>query len=927
MLENLIKRMYRWRSVILTFLLFCLSFGLPIFIAQVSLSTPIIRTEQNTSQLVKQGQESYQVGAFAESAQIWQEVAQAFAAQKDYLNQAMALSNLSLSNQQLGKWPSATEAITQSLNLLETVPKNPDTQRILASTLDIQGQLQLAVGQPQSALKTWQKAAEIYSKLGDQNGRLGSRINQAQALQDLGLYPRACQTLLDALEMEHLDCQISPSTLQTLKQESLLSLQVLGLRSLGNVLRVIGQPEQSQLALLKSWQLAQQIKDYRNLGAIYLSLGNTARALGNKKLPLQDKSVFSAPEVACIQGKTNGTAIELYQQAIDCYHQATLTASPTIKIQAQLNLLSLSIEQGLEIPLRLPELQSQINLLPTSRTAIFAQLKLAQGLMCLQTKLSQEKSQFLSPILQSCSPVGTKIATNPNYLSNIPSLSEINQGVTAALQSAQILGDKQAEANALGYLGALAQQMRDYSQAQQFTQSALQRISAFDTPELAYLWQWQLGRLYQIKRKPTEAIAAYTLSFQILKSLRRDLIVTNPDVQFTFRDSVEPVYRELVDLLLQSENPSRESLQQARDIIESLQVATLNNFFREACLETSPQEIDQLDPQAAVIYSIILPKRLAVILSIPGSPLKYYSTETVKGAQVERVFDELLATLNPFVSQPEALRPNQQFYDWLIRPAKAELEKSGIKTLVFVLDGVLRGVPLSVLHDGEQYLIEKYNLALTPGLQLFNPRRIASEKLKVLVGGLTEGRQGFSPLPSVEKEVKKIAEIASTDIILNEQFTRTGLETRIQSNEFPIVHLATHGQFSSQAEDTFLVTWDELVNVQNLDQLLRKQNQFKTRTIELLILSACQTALGDNRAALGLAGVAVRSGASSTLATLWSIQDQSTAELMTQFYEVLNQPNVNKAEALRQAQLSLLHSPQYQHPFYWAAFVLVGSWL
>ncbi len=163
--------------------------------------------------------------------------------------------------------------------------------------------------------------------------------------------------------------------------------------------------------------------------------------------------------------------------------------------------------------------------------------------------------------------------------------------------------------------------------------------------------------------------------------------------------------------------------------------------------------------------------------------------------------------------------------------------------------------------------------------------------------------------------------------LLDQDFTRPRLQRAIEAASFPIVHLATHGQFSSQADDTFLLTWDERINVKNLDQLLREGEGQERSPIELLILSACQTAAGDKRAVLGLAGVAVRSGARSTLATLWSVQDRSTADLMSQFYETLNQPGVSKAEALRQAQLSLLRSPQYQHPFYWAPFVLVGNWL
>ncbi|MGA7953769.1 MAG: CHAT domain-containing protein [Gloeobacterales cyanobacterium] len=957
--RNWLKKMYGGRFAfssvsslsMLEVLPFLLPLAFPLLTAQVAFATPILQTQQDNSQLVEKGRALYQAGQFEEAATIWQQAADALAARGDKLNQAMALSNFSLTEQQLGKWEEAKTAIAQSLNLLETQPKTPAQQRIFASTLDIQGQLQRAVGQRSNALETWQQAADIYREIGNTEGVIGSQINQAQALQDLGLYPRACQILLDTLELNAQKCEISKSELQNLKAQQSLPQQILGLRSLGNVLRVIGQTGQSQIVLLKSLQLAQQVEKYPDLGAIYLSLGNTVRALGNKKLLSQQTRLpGTAPKpAACISRATYDRAVEFYQQAADCYRQAELEGSPTITTQAQLNLLSLAIQtqQETDIPALLPTIQSQINRLPLSRTAISAQLKLAQNLLCLQAELSQENlkqagnvAALSSPILQSCFPV-KQTAKNPKGKalspSQIPDLPDIRQRVTAALQQAQLLGDKQAEANALGYLAAVSQQMGKWGEAQQLTEQALQRLSAFDTPELAYLWQWQLGRLYQLQEKPKEAIAAYTLAFQLLQSLRQDLVATNPDIQFTFRDSVEPVYRELVALLLQPSpttdhqgEVSQDSLKKARDIIEALQLAELNNFFQEACLEGKPQQIDQLDTKAAVIYSIILPERLAVILSVPGQPLRSYGTALTSssGAEaVERTYDDLVATLNPFIASPNPLVPSQQIYNWLIRPAEAELAKNGIKTLVFVLDGVLRGVPVAALHDGQQYLMEKYSIALTPGLQLFNPRRPSLEKSSVLVGGLTESRLGFSALPSVTQEVKNIAKIASTKILLNGEFTRNPLENKIQSNAFPIVHLATHGQFSSLAEDTFLLTWDERINVKNLDQLLREQDQFVRSPIELLILSACQTAMGDKRAALGLAGVAVRSGARSTLATLWSVQDESTADFMTKFYQVLNQPNVSKAEALRQAQLSLLHSPQYQHPFYWAAFVLVGNWL
>ncbi|MGB5771625.1 MAG: CHAT domain-containing protein [Crocosphaera sp.] len=922
--RKLLRKLFRWRyhgdqrpsAPFLLVLLFLISIIIPLFLAQVSLSTPIVQTQQNTVQLVEQGRKLYQARKFEEGVTVWQEAAAIFAGRGDILNQAMALSNLSLTYQKLGKWNEAKSAIAQSVSLLQTQEKTRVQQGIFAATLDIQGQLQLALGQSANALNIWQQATKIYEKIDNNNGVIQSKINQAQAMQQLGFYPRACSTLLEALDIDNQDCQISKDDLNSIPENISIYLQILGLRSLGNVLRVTGQTEKSQLVLLKSWELAQETEDREKLAEIALSLGNTASILGNQK-----------------------NSQEFYQQAIAYYPETELGTPSITKIQAQLNLLSLLIQmkQWTQVPTLVDKIQSQLPNLPWSRKTITAQLKLAQNLICLQYRLIPQTKQLVSPILQSCP------AVQPEEIRQleVPSWQAINQLVETALKQAQTLGDKQAQANALGYLGATYQLTGNLPGAQQLTEQALQRLSAFDNPELVYLWQWQLARLSQLQGKSPEAIASYTLAVDILESLRKDLVVASADIQFDFRDSVEPVYRELVEQLLQpSPNQqgqpgeiSQENLEKAREVMESLQLAELNNFFREACIDAQPQQIDELDPQAAVIYSIVLPKRLAVILSLPGKPLSYHETAINQGShdsvsgEVEAVFDDMFANLSPYIYNVEPLRPHQQLYDWLIRPLAAELAENEIKTLVFVLDGVLRGVPMAALHDGQQYLIEKYKVALTPGLQLLSPRSLSEQQLKILAGGVAEARQGFSALPGVKEEVKEIAEIVSTEVLLNQDFTSSRLQREIETTSFPVVHLATHGQFSSQVENTFLLTWDERINVKNLDQLLREREGQQRSPIELLILSACQTARGDKRAVLGLAGVAVRSGARSTLATLWSVQDQSTADLISQFYQTLRQSGVSKAEALRQAQLSLLHSDPYQHPFYWAPFVLVGNWL
>jgi CHAT domain-containing protein len=197
----------------------------------------------------------------------------------------------------------------------------------------------------------------------------------------------------------------------------------------------------------------------------------------------------------------------------------------------------------------------------------------------------------------------------------------------------------------------------------------------------------------------------------------------------------------------------------------------------------------------------------------------------------------------------------------------------------------------------------------------------------VLAAGLTEGRSGFSALVNVESELNEIQTKLPSRVLLNEAFTSSALQRQIDALPFPIVHLATHGQFSSKANETFVLAWDRPINVNELSSLLRNSDDMRPTPIELLVLSACETAAGDTRATLGLAGIAVQAGARSTLASLWALNDESAARLMSQFYQELADTSVSKAEALQHAQLSLLHDPNFRHPLYWAPYVLIGNWL
>jgi CHAT domain-containing protein len=201
------------------------------------------------------------------------------------------------------------------------------------------------------------------------------------------------------------------------------------------------------------------------------------------------------------------------------------------------------------------------------------------------------------------------------------------------------------------------------------------------------------------------------------------------------------------------------------------------------------------------------------------------------------------------------------------------------------------------------------------------------ESPKVLVSGLSESVQDFPALPSVVKEVDDVHnQFKNSAVLLDKTFLLSQLESSLQDTSFTIVHIASHGQFSSDPSQTFLLTYDDKLTMSRLSQLLQA-NQFRKQPVELLTLSACQTAVGDERAALGLAGVALRVGTRSAMASLWFISDQATAELVAEFYRQLENPELSKAQALRNAQLALAANPQFRHPAFWSPFLLIGNWL
>lgn len=894
--------------IFLALLTFITALGVPALPAQQVEGTSDVSSQTSNAQgLLQQGIELYEAEQFSEAIKLWQQAASGFLSQGESLKQALVFRYLSLAYQHLGQWQEAEEAIANSLKLLDNQKNTaniPAYLDVFAKALNTQGRLQSAKGEWSEALVTWKKAAATYEKAGNQTGVIGSLINQAQALQALGLSSQSQAQLLDVEQL--------------LQQQSDPELKATGLQNLGQALRRVGNLRKSQEVLLKSWQVAKEFQLSKALSSTLLELGNTERALGNIAIAIGKEED---------ENKHTQAALEFYQQAAN---------SPTLRLQSQLNLLSLFVEMGKwsEAAKLRPTIQQSIATLPPSQTAIYAQLNFARSLTCLQPNIDIETISCVSHGRQEKL---KEYLAEQSQVTTPPSSQEIAQILATAVQQARSLKDRTAESYALGQLGGLYELTKQLSAAQNLTQQALLVAEEMQSPDIRYRWEWQLGRLWEKQGDRKKAIASYQQAVKTLKSIRSDLLTINSDVQFSFRDNVEPIHRKLVDLLLSTEGnsqPSQTDIKEAMEVIDSLQLAELENFLSCNLSQTVQlnQDGDKVDQKATFIYPIILENRIEVVAKLPGQSLKHYATP-VKRTEVEKIAIALRSNILRRNRPEEVIAKATQLYDWLIKPLEQDLENSSeVKTLVFVLDGVLRNIPMSVLYDGKskKYLMQKkYAIALVPGLKLFDLRPLQRERLKVLTAGVSEQRKvegrNFEGLPNVVEELQQVGSVVRSDSLLNPNFTEINLQQQINSGAFSVVHIATHGNFSSDPEETFILAYNQLLKSNDLNNLLRINNQSSSSTVELLVLSACETAKGDNRATLGLAGIAVRAGARSTLSTLWQVSDRSTAQLMGQFYKELTNREVTKSQALHQSQLALFK--QYKAPYYWAPYVLVGNWL
>jgi CHAT domain-containing protein len=856
----------------------CLWFSQPVFSQQVSPGQQI-----SPGQQVQQGIEQYQQQDYSGAIATWKQALERYQSAQDRPNSAIVLENLA--------------------------------------------RLSQTIGQQADAIAYWERAINLYRQVQNPQALNRAMTEQAQVYNRLGQHRQAI-SLLCGWESEVTNC-FNESSLAIARQIQDATGQIAALGSLGEAYRDRGAYNPAINAFEQALKIARDHSDQRFQSILLTNLGkgyaDRAQLSYRQAILAADIGQTNSAKTFEEEGlKDDQKALQFFQESlflpmtlqdVSLHFDSLMNAIPSAHRTQKTTLAIEQTQQAIALLDQLPDTQAKVYvaidlvglLRPTSTQETFSRLT-------CPTDHPQTK-----PLLEK------------------------------ALMIAQRIGDRRSQSFALGELGHLYECQQNYASALAFTQQA--RQMAEQHPDSLYLWEWQAGRIFKAQAQPNAVtIPIYEQAIATLETIRNDILTTKRDLQFDLRDTIKPLYQDLIAMRLAEGKPGKLLLPDSSEqgnlnatvkTLDSLRLAELQNYFGNDCAVNSLIEetaaSQKAEQSVAVFNSVILADRTAIVVKFPNGQQQLEWIRDPDGTFVDQA--TLKETVNQYrkklasridVTVGYDTQLSQQLYSWMIAPFADTLQATQPKTLVFVQDGILRSVPMAALYDGNQFLIEQYAIANTPSLRLTNFQPFQRNNLRALAVGLTEpvsiDGQDFTPLPGVETEIQWVqTNLPGSKTLIDQDFTRREFQQELSRTNYPIVHVATHGKFGTDPQNTFLVTGDSTkLTINVLDTILRSIDP--DHRIELLMLTACQTSVGDERAALGLAGVAAQAGVKSVLASLWSVDDQATAELVKEFYTALQSQSVSKAEALQIAQRAFLQRQNRAHPYLWSAFTLIGNW-
>ncbi|MEA5476746.1 tetratricopeptide repeat protein [Pseudanabaena galeata UHCC 0370] len=864
--------------------------------------------------LFAQGNQLYKVSKYREAFQSWEQALQIYQEIRDRNGESNSLNNFGVAYQSLGQYQKAIEFYQQSL----AIEKQIENRKGEGISLNNLGLAYLSLRQYEKAIDFFQQSLMIYKQIGDRRSEGVLLNNLGSAYQYLRQYQKAIdffqQSLAIARQIENRNGEEN------------------SLNNLGNTYYFLGQYQKAIDFSQQSLAIARQIENRNGEGNSLNSLGNAYYSLGQyqKAIDFFQQSLVIARQIENRNGEGTSLgnlgntyySLGQYQKAIDFFQQSLAIAKPVGDRYVE----GTSLNNLGNAYYSLGQYQKAINFFQQSLAIakpigdrhmeglafrnlglIFAKLKQPE-LAILFYKQSVNVRETIRKDILKLSKEEQK-----SYLATI-------EKDYRALADLLLKQDRILEAQQVLDL-LKVQELSGYFRSADVGDSAKQ--ADYQPPEQNIIALGnELAKLQQLDTltKEQEQRLAYLTNQESDRNAQFNAFLNSPEVQ-----------KQIKQL----------TLEKAKNV-------DLEEYNR---LRASLTEIKN----AVVFYPLILEDRLELIL-ITANTAPIRKTVKIKREDLNKDISDFLSNLRD-PSSADVQADGQKFYNYLLKPFEKELKDANIQTIIYSPDGQLRYIPLAALHDGNQWLIERYRINNITASSLTNLRPRTYKPPKVLAAAATNSHNiklgdrsiPFGALPATKTEVEAIATLLpNTTTFIDQQFNKATTIPKMQSNN--IVHLATHGYFAiGKPEDSFIVFGDgDKATITDMEK-------WTLTNVALVVLSACETAiggkLGNGIEILGLGYQIQNRGAGAAIASLWKVSDNGTSELMQALYKNLSQKNISSSEALRQAQIAMIRSDkkgnssdrgtgirivgtvptneetQLSHPFYWSAFILIGNGL
>jgi CHAT domain-containing protein len=851
--------------------------------------------------LFQQGFEQYNTNQFQSSLQSWQ---QALAIYKETGNrqlEAKSLNNLGNTYYSLGQYPQAIKSYEQSLAIAQDIRD----RQVEANSLWGLGWAYIPLGQYQQAIKFYQQSLAVTREIHDlpYGDRFASRQGEAIALEGLGIAYRKLGQYQQSIEFYQQSLTIRRDIRDRVGEAN-------SLEGLGSTVYLLGQYQQSIEFYQQQLAVARAISARRGEANALGGLGNAYYALGRYEEAIRFYQLWLTTARELFDRRGEGIALgnlgnayqalKQFQPAIEFYQQQ-LTIAQDIGDRAgegaTLSNIGKLLAQQNQPELAIIFYKQSVNVRESIRRDI-------RG-------LSREQQQSYTQTIAD----------------TYRSLADLLLKQDRVLEAQRVLDLLKV------------QELEDYLRHVRGSDDTAQGV-AERSPE------------QQIK-KGYEAIL--NKAIQLGKELIKLESIPQPNRTEVERSRVIELRRIEQEITQQFAEFLKSS--EVMALVAQLRQTTGGQNFDLGNNATSLQDnLKRLQQDAVILYPFVLVDRLELVLVTPYAP-PIRRTVAVNRDELNQAIIEFRSALkNPSTN---AKVPAQKLYNWLIKPIENDLAQAEAKTIIYAPDGQLRYIPLAALYDGKQWLVQKFRINNITAISLTDFNTKPQSKLQVFAGAFTQGSYSFQiggqqfafrGLEYAGVEVENLARtVPGTTKVLDQQFNR---ETVMQMNDYSVVHLATHAAFVvGQPEESFILFG-------NGDRAtLRDIERWRLPNVDLMVLSACETGLGDKlgdgKEILGFGYQMQRTGARSAIASLWSVDDGGTQALMNAFYGTLEIGNTTKAEALRQAQIALItddvkaigqqrglivarprnnQSPEVvtnrlSHPYYWASFILIGNGL